>query len=53
MHFGTETDEEEGSGFQGSVLLIEYPSEDMLISIVNSPKLDKDEVLKIADQLKF
>ena len=53
MHFGTETDVEEDSGFQGSVLLIEYPSEDMLISIVNSPKLDKDEVLKIADQLKF
>ncbi len=53
MHFGTEIDKEEDSGFQGSVLLIEYPSEDMLISIVNSSNLNKDEVLKIADQLKF
>lgn len=52
MHFGDAVDEE-GEGFTGSALIIEYPDEDMLISIVSMPKMSKDEVLKIADQLKF
>jgi len=52
MHFGDAIDEEEGE-FEGNALIIEYPSEDMIISIVSSHKLDKAELLKIAEQLKF
>lgn len=52
MHFGEVVDEEE-SNFKASALIIEYPSKNMVISIVSTPSMNKDEALKIADQLKF
>ncbi|MPQ46655.1 hypothetical protein GCQ56_06480 [Marinifilum sp. N1E240] len=52
MHFGDAIDEEEGE-IEGNALIIEYPKEDMIISIVSTYKLSKGELLKIAEQLKF
>ena len=37
----------------GTVLLVEYPSDDMIISIMAMPQKSKDELLTIHDQLNF
>ncbi|WP_321298354.1 hypothetical protein [Marinifilum fragile] len=52
MHFGDAIDDD-GSNLNASALIIEYPSEDMIISIVSMPKMTKSQALTIADQLKF
>ncbi|WP_165835909.1 hypothetical protein [Marinifilum breve] len=52
MHFGDAIDDD-GSDMNASALIIEYPSEEMIISIVSMPKMTKSQALTIADQLKF
>jgi hypothetical protein len=46
-HFG-EVEEE-----NGSALIVEYPSDDMIVTIMAIPGKSKDELLKIEDELQF
>uniref|UniRef100_UPI003217CBEC hypothetical protein n=1 Tax=uncultured Draconibacterium sp. TaxID=1573823 RepID=UPI003217CBEC len=46
-HFG-EVEEE-----NGAALIVEYPSDDMIVTIMAIPGKSKDELLKIEDKLRF
>ncbi|WP_346854455.1 hypothetical protein [uncultured Draconibacterium sp.] len=46
-HFGEEEEE------NGSALIVEYPSDDMIVTIMAIPGKSKDELLKIDDKLQF
>ncbi len=52
MYFGKMRDEESGDE-DGNVLFIEYPQYEMVISIMSPSAMSKENLLRVADQLKF